>query len=433
MKPVMFFPIRPLLAGLLASLGGIARAQTYLYDDAGRLTTATYPDGSGVRYTYDASGNLTTVAPVAAPLAPEAPTVAAIDPAAAELTWNSATGATGGYVVQRRSSESDVWTTLAQLPAGQTRYTDSGVPTGARLLYRVQSIGGSSRSAFTAGTLAPAALGAAFARLINLSTRARVGSDSEVLIAGFHVDGTEPRPVIIRAVGPALLAVDPNFPDPLGDPVIEIFDGGSRSLARNDNWSDGGAASTLTAAFSSVGAFPFPAASRDAAVRLTLPPGDYTAVISGTGGSTGTALAEVYEETSTGNSRLTNLSSRTSVRVGSEVMIAGFVVQGARPARVLIRAIGPGLAAFGVSGTLVNPQLTVHAGSTQLAANDNWGANPDAANLRSTAAAIGAFALLEGSADAALLLTLEPGNYSATVSGVNNTSGVALVEVYQVD
>ena len=433
MKPVTHFSRRLLSVGLLLLFAGIARAQTYLYDDAGRLTTATYPDGSGVRYTYDASGNLTAVAPVSAPSAPEPPTIAAVDTTAAELTWNAATGASGGFVIQRRSSESDTWTTLAQLPAGQTRYTDSNVPTGTQLLYRIQSIGGSSRSAFSAGALAPAALGAAFARLINLSTRARVGSESEVLIAGFHVDGTEPRPVIVRAVGPALLAVDPNFPDPLGDPVIEIFDSASRSLARNDNWSDGGAASALTTAFRAVGAFPFPPASRDAAVRLTLAPGDYTAVISGVGGSTGTALAEVYEETATDGSRLTNLSSRTLVRVGSEVMIAGFVVQGARPARFLIRAVGPGLAAFGVPGTLANPQLTVHAGATQLAANDNWGANPDAANLRSIAAAIGAFALPEGSADAALLLTLEPGNYSATVSGVNDTSGVALVEVYQLD
>ncbi len=433
MNPVSSSPRRLLLAVVLCVSSGIARAQTYLYDDAGQLTRATYPDGSGVRYTYDSSGNLTAVDPVSAPPAPAATAVAAVNGTDAEITWSAAAGATGGYVVQRRSADSDAWTTVAQVPASQTRHTDANVPTGARLLYRVQAIGAGSRSAFTEGTLAPATLGAAFARLINLSTRARVGSDSEVLIAGFHIDGTEPRPVIVRAVGPALLAVDPNFPDPLGDPVIEVFDGGSRSLARNDNWSDGGAAGPLTAAFSAVGAFPFPPASRDAAVRLTLAPGDYTAVISGAGGTTGTALAEVYEETSTGASRLTNLSSRTAVRVGSEVMIAGFVVQGARPARVLVRAIGPGLAAFGVAGTLANPQLTVHAGATPLAANDNWGSNPDAASLRSTAASIGAFALPEGSADAALLLTLEPGNYSATVSGVGNTSGVALVEVYQLD
>jgi hypothetical protein len=307
------------------------------------------------------------------------------------------------------------------------------VPTGSRLLYRVQAIGGSARSAFSAAALAPVSVGAAVARLINLSTRARVGAESEVLIAGFNVAGSEPRAVLVRAVGPALLAVDPNFPDPLADPVVEVFDRDSRRLARNDNWSDDGAAGALGAAFASVGAFPFPAASRDAAVRLILAPGDYTAVISGAGGSTGTALAEVYEENANGASRLTNLSSRTLVRVGSEVMIAGFVVRGDQPARLLIRAIGPGLADFGVPGTLANPQLAIYSGGTELAANDDWAAGPDAAQVRSTAASIGAFALPEGSADAALLLTLEPGNYSATVSGVNSTTGVALVEVYQLD
>jgi hypothetical protein len=260
-----------------------------------------------------------------------------------------------------------------------------------------------------------------------------VGADSDVLIAGFHIAGTEPRPVVIRAVGPALLAVDPNFPNPLADPVLEIFDGSSRSVIRNDNWSDGGAAGALTSAFAGVGAFPFPAGSRDAAVRLSLDPGDYTAVISGAGGTTGTALAEVYEETSTGGSRATNISSRALVRVGAEVMIAGFVIKGDRSARVLIRAAGPGLAAFGVPGTLADPQLLIHAGAAEVAINDNWSAGADAAAIRAAASAIGAFAFADGSQDAALLLTLAPGNYSATVSGVSGAIGVALIEVYQLD
>jgi YD repeat-containing protein len=277
---------------VLASLVPFAGAQTYSYDNAGRLTTAAYPDGSGVRYTYDASGNLTGVSALTIPAAPAAPTIAATNPSAADLSWASVSSASNGYTVQRRSAETDTWTTIAQVPAGQITFTDAGIPAGAGVLYRLQAIGGGS-SAFSAVAVAPAIVGAAVARLVNISTRARVGADSDVLIAGFHIAGTEPRPVVIRAVGPALLAVDPNFPNPLADPVLEIFDGSSRSVIRNDNWSDGGAAGALTRAFAGVGAFPFPAGSRDAAVRLSLDPGDYTAVIRGAGGTTGPALAGV--------------------------------------------------------------------------------------------------------------------------------------------
>jgi hypothetical protein len=114
-------------------------------------------------------------------------------------------------------------------------------------------------------------------------------------------------------------------------------------------------------------------------------------------------------------------------------MIAGFVIKGDRSARVLIRAAGPGLAAFGVPGTLADPQLLIHAGAAEVAINDNWSAGADAAAIRAAASAIGAFAFADGSQDAALLLTLAPGNYSATVSGVSGAIGVALIEVYQLD
>jgi YD repeat-containing protein len=422
-------------AGLMIALNVLvpfAGAQTYSYDDAGRLVTAAYPDGSGVRYTYDTSGNLIGVSALTIPVAPAAPTIAATDPSTAEISWDAVSGATNGYTVQRRSVATDTWTTLAQVPAGRTSFSDTGIPAGTGVLYRLQATGGGS-SAFSAAALAPAIVGAAVARLVNISTRARVGADPEVLIAGFHIAGSEPRPVVIRAVGPALLAVDPNFPNPLADPVLEIFDGSSRSVMRNDNWSDGGAAGALTSAFANVGAFPFPAGSRDAALRLTLSPGDYTAVISGAGGTSGTALAEVYDETSTGGSRATNISSRALVRLGAEVLIAGFVIKGDRPARVLIRAAGPALAAFGILGSLTDPQLVVHSGASEAARNDNWSAEPDAAPIRNAATAIGAFAFADGSRDAALLLTLAPGNYSATVSGVGNTTGIALIEVYQLD
>jgi hypothetical protein len=127
--------------------------------------------------------------------------------------------------------------------------------------------------------------------------------------------------------------------------------------------------------------------------------------------------------------RFLNLSTRAIVATGGDIMIAGFVVDGERPMRVLVRAIGPTLGTFGVTGALTDPQISVLTSSGALAANNNdWGDNT---SVRDAAASVGAFALTAGSRDAALIATLSPGAYTAQVSGVNNSTGIALVEVYE--
>jgi hypothetical protein len=219
----------------------------------------------------------------------------------------------------------------------------------------------------------------------------------------------------------------------LPEPVLTIFDSAGTQVATVSSWQTPDAAQVAEAAIS-VGAFPdvIPTSGFwDSALLISLSPGAYTAQISGAGVSTGVALAEIYQVGS-GPDRLVNISTRASVGVGASIEIAGLVVEGSQPTRVLIRAVGPTLANFSVSGVLAQPTLTVFDSSgNTIATNTGWSTNANAATIATEAAAVGAFALPAGSADSALLLTLPPGAYTAQVSGVGGTSGIALVEAYQ--
>jgi hypothetical protein len=158
-----------------------------------------------------------------------------------------------------------------------------------------------------------------------------------------------------------------------------------------------------------------------------VPQGAYTAQITGAAG-TGIALAEVYETASASGARLANLSARSQVNGGGDILIAGFALSGNVPKKILIRGIGPGLDPFGVAGTLADPVLTLYRGAAKLAENDTWGA---AAALTAAFAQVSAFALPAASRDAALVVTLVPGAYTAQVSSATAATGVALVEVYE--
>jgi hypothetical protein len=163
----------------------------------------------------------------------------------------------------------------------------------------------------------------------------------------------------------------------------------------------------------------------------SLPPGAYTAEVSGLNGTTGIALAEVYEVTA-GSPELINISTRALVASGSSVEIAGIVISGTQSAKLLIRAVGPALTQFGVTGVLAQPVLNVvNSSGVTVASNTGWSTNSNAAAIASETAAVGAFALPTGSADCAVLVTLPPGAYTAVVSGVGGSAGVALVEAYQ--
>jgi hypothetical protein len=210
---------------------------------------------------------------------------------------------------------------------------------------------------------------------------------------------------------------------------MTVFQGQSQ-VAANDDW-DAAAGAT----FASLGAFAFNAGSRDSAIyNGALPANSYSIQISGKNNATGIALAEIYDASSAGNftaatPRLVNVSARTQVGTGDNILIAGFAIGGQSSVRVLIRAVGPTLGAFGVGGALNDPKLEVYSGSNKINENDNWGGT---AELKAAFSSVAAFSFAnDTSRDAALVATLQPGTYTAQISGVNNTSGVALVEIYE--
>jgi hypothetical protein len=275
-------------------------------------------------------------------------------------------------------------------------------------------------------------------RLVNVSCRSTVGTGASQLIAGFVVGGgggSATEPVLVRASGPALVPF--GVAGVLSDPNLQL-NGPAGTVGSSSGWAgNSGVAATAAA----VGAFPWgSAASHDSALVEGLAPGSYTAQVTGAAGDTGIALAEVYDATPAGtytasSPRLTNISARVPVGTGGNILIAGFVIGGSTAKTVLVRASGPALAPFGVAGTLPDPQLNLFKtnpdGSSTLVATDTgWGGSPQVSLV---ADAVGAFnwgAL--GTADSAILATLQPGPYTAQVSGASGDTGIALVEVYEV-
>ncbi|MBL9201011.1 MAG: SMP-30/gluconolactonase/LRE family protein [Opitutaceae bacterium] len=266
-------------------------------------------------------------------------------------------------------------------------------------------------------------------RLVNLAVRSTAGG--EPLIMGFAVGPGAAPALLVRGVGPTLAGF--GVTGALADPVLTLFGSNSAVLAGNDDWGNSGNAAQITAAAAQSGAFALPGASRDAALLASLGGAAYTVQLTGKGAATGTALIEAYDVSAGGPAApLVNLSARAAVGTGADVLIAGFVVGGTGSQRLLVRAAGPALTSFGVAGALVDPVLTVFRGTTELAANDNWWTAANAGQVMASAAATGAFPLGFESRDAALLVTLVPGAYSAVVSGVGGTRGAALVELYAV-
>ncbi len=272
--------------------------------------------------------------------------------------------------------------------------------------------------------------------LRNLSTRGQVGTGANVLITGFVIGGTASKNVLIRAIGPTLSTL--GISSPLSDPQLQVFNSAGTPVvgASNDNWS--GSASDA-AKMASVGAFALPVGSKDSVLITSLPAGVYSTQVSGVNGATGVALVEFYDLDSPdpfSTQKVMNVSTRGQVGTGQNILIAGFVINGTAPKKVLIRAMGPGLAGLGVGGTLADPFLSVQRlvsnNATVIRENDNWETGNDPSLVVAAAAEVGAFPLVSGSKDAVILATLPPGTYSAQVSGVGGTTGIALVEVYEV-
>ncbi|MSU51470.1 MAG: hypothetical protein EXS37_20680 [Opitutus sp.] len=273
-------------------------------------------------------------------------------------------------------------------------------------------------------------------RIVNLSVRATARGPSSPLIVGAVVAGGS-KQVLVRGIGPALATF--GVTGTLVDPRLEIHatvDGRDTVVASNNDWGAGGAAAALRATFSSVGAFDIAdATSRDAAL-VTMIDSARTIHISDSTERSGVALVELYDADVGGSARLVNLSARNFAGAGESTLIAGFSIRGNVPKRLLIRGVGPRLASgFGVTGALADPRVELYLSeggrSTLFAANDNW-AEAGTAPARAAFATAGAFDLTDpASKDAALIVTVPAGTYTAQVSGVANTTGEALIEIYE--
>ncbi len=379
----------------------------------------------------------------------------AVTSTAATLTVNATTQSTAPVITQNPASQtvgpgSSVTFTAAASGTGVTYQWNKGgtaIPgaTAATLTLPAVQAGDAGDYTLTA-TNTTGSVTSAIAtlvidtpkpgRLINLSVRSQAGTGSQTLIAGFIISGSGDKPVMIRGTGPTLANFGVN--GPLPDPTLNLFLG-QTVVAQNDNWASAPNQDAIVAANGDhEGTFALD--PKDSIILSSLAPNGYTAQITGNGGTTGVALVEVFDTDTTqpgdpafaGQPRLTNISARSQVGTGANILIAGFIINGNVPKRVMIRASGATLTNFGVHGVLADPILKLFSGSTMIAQNDNWGDAPNVSEITvANGNTEGSFSL--DPKDSILLMTLAPGAYTAQVSGVNSTTGVGLIEVFDLD
>ncbi len=337
-------------------------------------------------------------------------------------TFTLATSATGSGLSYQwfRNNVSLPGETGAILLRNNAAVNDAGAYT-----VRVSNASGAVTS--NAATLT---LSANASRPANISVRTNVATD-DVVTPGFVLQGSGTKRVLIRAVGPGLAPF--GLTGVMADPKFTVYQGSS-PIATNDDWS----APNIGSAFSATGAFSLPAGSKDAALVTDLAAGkDYTVQVTNATGAGGIVLVEVYDADilrGTSTSKLVNVSVRGQTAPGDDVLTLGLVIGGDGPRTLLVRGVGPKLAAFGVTGTVPDPRLQiVDSAGRIILANDDW-ANADfVSELALATTYVGAFALDAGSKDAATLSLVDPGAYTIQVSGTTAApTGEALVEVYEV-
>jgi WD40 repeat protein len=247
--------------------------------------------------------------------------------------------------------------------------------------------------------------------LANISTRLRVETGDNVLIGGIIVTGTQPKKIIVRAIGPSL-----SFAGKLADPILELHDSSGALLETNDNWMDSPNKQAI------IDSTIPPNNPLESAIVRSVTPGAYTAIVRGVNNGTGIGVVEAYDLDTSANSKLANISTRGLVQTGDNVLIAGTIVVGQASQKVIIRALGPSLS---VPGKVADPTLELHDGNgALLEANDNWKDSPN------KQAIIDSTIPPTNDLESAIVRTLPPASYSAIVRGVNNATGIAVVEVY---
>jgi len=252
---------------------------------------------------------------------------------------------------------------------------------------------------------------------LNLSSRGLVSGGDNVLIGGFIITGTDPKTLVLRALGPSLSSF--GLSGLLRDPVLRVYNSSHTLIASNDNWqSDPNHFVVESNGLA-------PANSLESAIAQTLAPGAYTVIVSGKDATPGIGLVELYDVSPLSNSKLVNMSARGSVGTVDNVLISGFIVGEVESATVVVRALGPSLASFGVSGVLSDPVLTIYdSKGSAIATNDNWHDANNATDIQRNGLAP------PNAIDSAIMLHLPAGSYTAIVRGANAATGNALVEVY---
>lgn len=418
--------IRMIRDNTVATIGGSAGFQSFA-EGVGTAAAFFTPNGiaidaNGNLYVSQSGSNLVAKGtPLTAPSIGQQPQ-AVIAAAGGSVTFS--VGAAGGGLTYQ-------WNFNGGAIPGATNatYSVSGVTPSAAGNYSVTITNPFGTITSQNATLTVGAASTA-GRLINLSILTSVDSPpGESFTMGFVVGGsgtTGTKPLVIRAAGPSLGFT--GLQGLLSDPKLELFSGPT-ATAGNDNW---GGSTALADAMASVGAFQYNAPdSRDAASVGSFASGDNSVKVTGVGSATGVVIAEIYDATPSSSftastPRLLNVSVLKHIGDG---LTAGFTLGGSTPKNILIRGIGPTLTtAFGVQGTVTNPEITLFSGTTTIGGNDDWGGG---AVLATAFRSVAAFDLPAGSQDAALAVTLSPGGYTVRVTGKNGTTGVALVEIYE--
>lgn len=357
------------------------------------------------------------------PTVPAAPTGLVVGNGAGGvvLGWRDASTNEAGFRVERQRifANGVAWVRVGEVGPNVVSFKDTTAAPNSLNVYRViaWNARGESEPTELVGVTTPFPGAMPSAWISNLSVRTTLAA-GQVVIVGFVVGGSGGgKDVLLRAAGPALREF--GLTTVVAAPRLELFRG-PLLVAENAGWQ---ADVQAGAASARVGAFPFAAGSADAALVRTLE-GGHTVQVSGASG--GTVLVEGYDAGSGSVPRFVNLSARNRVGTGADILIAGFYLRGVAQ-RLLVRAVGPGLAGFGVTGVLSDPRLEIlDAAGAKVAENDNW--DP---GLAAIFAERGAFALTAGSRDAAVVVTLPGGGFTVQISGVASGTGEALVEIYE--
>jgi len=389
-----------------------------------------YAGSTGGRYNPETDSWAVTGA-VNAPTAREGHT--AIWTGSEMIVWGGSRTSDYHYLKSggRYDPVNDSWTATSTANAPTARYRHTAVWTGTEMIvwggYGITRLNTGGR--YCAPGL-PAQLG-------NISTRAFVQTSDNVVIGGFIVQGSAPKKVIIRAIGPELGGPPYNVPGALADPTLELHDATGALIASNDNWHETIIGGIITGQqwVDILNSGHVPGDPRESAIIAELPTGNYTAIVRGVNNTTGVALVEAYDLSPGTDSILGNISTRSFVQTGDNVMIGGFILQGSAPKKVIIRAIGPELGGppYNVPGALADPTLELHdATGALIASNDNWHQTIIGGIITSQQwvdILNSGYAPADGR-ESAIMADLPAGNYTAILRGVNNTTGVALVEVY---